>query len=130
MGWEQDYEQTHLLKKLSKNPLISEMSSNYGDIFGYISTMLDSFLHHQWQLTIYCNTGSNPKNFHFGAGNLKKDDRWTEKTPKEGRLTVSHNLTTRSFGDMEIVRPSCEVGHIERHIELQLSDSTISQIHI
>ena len=34
-------------------------------------------------------------------------------------LTVTHYAVPRGLRDMEVIRPSCQVGHVEGHIELQ-----------
>lgn len=33
-------------------------------------------------------------------------------------LTITHDSVTRTFSNVEIIRPSCQVGHIEGHVKL------------
>ena len=34
--------------------------------------------------------------------------------------TITHYPVPRTFSDMEIIRPSSQVSHVERHVELHL----------
>lgn len=51
----------------------------------------------------------NQTNLHYGK-NMQK---------KAKRLTVTHNSVPRSFSNMEIIRPSRKIGHVEGHVKLK-----------
>lgn len=43
------------------------------------------------------------------------------------RLTVTHDPIAGGFGDMEVVRPTGQVRHVEGHVELHRHQQTVSQ---
>lgn len=45
------------------------------------------------------------------------------------RLTVTHNPIARGLGNMEVVRPTGQVRHVEGHVELHRHQRTVSQSH-
>lgn len=42
------------------------------------------------------------------------------KVRKAREHTITHDPVSRTFGDMEVVRPSSQVGHVEGHVELKV----------
>ena len=47
------------------------------------------------------------------------NNSWKQKQiSREKKLTVTHNFVSWTFSDMEIIGPSCQIGHVEWHVEL------------
>lgn len=53
-----------------------------------------------------------------GAKKANQTNRKEKGGVGEEGLTVTHDLISGTFRNMEIIWPSCQISHVERHVEL------------
>lgn len=73
----------------------------------------------QFKFKSISNINSTPFSQRVSSSNQSSKERKKKRQNNEElELTVSHDSVARSFSHVKIVRPPCQVGHVERHVEL------------